>query len=148
MDVGRVREDLLRTAIRSTHVYDQGPERFTSKERDAETGLDYFGARYFSAAGQPGAPDAFPAIQVVVDKSNTNDMGMDPAKVLAHELGGHTSNVLDLAGRDPNNPSITELDRARDEADSRKAENVGKLPATPTPADVKKIEEILKERNP
>jgi RHS repeat-associated protein len=24
--------------------------RFTGKERDAETGLDYFGARYFSGA--------------------------------------------------------------------------------------------------
>ena len=24
--------------------------RFTGKERDAETGLDYFGARYYSAA--------------------------------------------------------------------------------------------------
>jgi len=26
-------------------------EKFTAKERDAETGLDYFGARYFSSAG-------------------------------------------------------------------------------------------------
>jgi RHS repeat-associated protein len=25
-------------------------QRFTGKERDAETGLDYFGARYFSGA--------------------------------------------------------------------------------------------------
>jgi len=27
-----------------------GPNEFTGKERDAETGLDYFGARYMSAA--------------------------------------------------------------------------------------------------
>ena len=27
-----------------------GGTQFTSKERDAETGLDYFGARYFSSA--------------------------------------------------------------------------------------------------
>lgn len=33
-------------------------ERFTGKERDAETGLDYFGARYFSAAqGRFAGPD-------------------------------------------------------------------------------------------
>ena len=33
-------------------------ERFTSKERDAESGLDYFGARYFSSAqGRFTSPD-------------------------------------------------------------------------------------------
>ena len=32
--------------------------RFTGKERDAETGLDYFGARYFSGAqGRFTSPD-------------------------------------------------------------------------------------------
>jgi RHS repeat-associated protein len=32
--------------------------RFTGKERDAETGLDYFGARYYSAAqGRFTSPD-------------------------------------------------------------------------------------------
>jgi RHS repeat-associated protein len=35
-------------------------ERFTGKERDAETGLDYFGARYMSAAqGRFTSPDPF-----------------------------------------------------------------------------------------
>lgn len=35
--------------------------RFTGKERDAETGLDYFGARYFSGAqGRFTSPDEFP----------------------------------------------------------------------------------------
>jgi RHS repeat-associated protein len=34
------------------------PLQFTGKERDAETGLDYFGARYFSAAqGRFTCPD-------------------------------------------------------------------------------------------
>jgi len=38
--------------------YDASPDRFTSKERDAETGLDYFGARYFSGAqGRFTSPD-------------------------------------------------------------------------------------------
>jgi len=35
------------------------PQKFTGKERDAETGLDYFGARYLSAAqGRWTSPDA------------------------------------------------------------------------------------------
>ncbi len=35
-----------------------GAIQFTGKERDAETGLDYFGARYFSAAqGRVTSPD-------------------------------------------------------------------------------------------
>lgn len=34
------------------------PQRFTGKERDAETGLDYFGARYYSGAqGRVTSPD-------------------------------------------------------------------------------------------
>jgi RHS repeat-associated protein len=37
---------------------DGATEKFTSKERDAETGLDYFGARYFSSAqGRFTSPD-------------------------------------------------------------------------------------------
>jgi RHS repeat-associated protein len=33
-------------------------QKFTGKERDAETGLDYFGARYYSGAqGRFGTPD-------------------------------------------------------------------------------------------
>jgi len=34
----------------SVTLPDKQSEKFTSKERDAETGLDYFGARYFSSA--------------------------------------------------------------------------------------------------
>ena len=35
-----------------------GRSRFTGRERDAETGLDYFGARYMSAAqGRFTSPD-------------------------------------------------------------------------------------------
>ncbi len=29
-------------------VYDAGAAKFTGKERDAETDLDFFGARYYS----------------------------------------------------------------------------------------------------
>ena len=73
-------------------------------------------------------------------------MGLDPAAVFAHELGGHTSNVLDLAERDPNNPLITGLNPAQDEAASRRAEKVGKLPGKPTPEALKAIERILKKK--
>ncbi len=39
-------------------VFRTGPLQFTGKERDAETGLDYFGARYFSGAqGRFTSPD-------------------------------------------------------------------------------------------
>ncbi|HNY42362.1 MAG TPA: RHS repeat-associated core domain-containing protein, partial [Bryobacteraceae bacterium] len=38
-------------------------QKFTGKERDAETGLDYFGARYMSAAqGRFTSPDPFNAV--------------------------------------------------------------------------------------
>lgn len=41
-----------------TATLDSGTEKFTSKERDVETGLDYFGARYFSSAqGRFTTPD-------------------------------------------------------------------------------------------
>ena len=43
-----------RTQDYSAGVYPSGPdqesEKFTSKERDSETGQDYFGARYYSGA--------------------------------------------------------------------------------------------------
>jgi RHS repeat-associated protein len=42
----------------SVQVPDKVSMKFTGKERDAETGLDYFGARYFSAAqGRFTSPD-------------------------------------------------------------------------------------------
>lgn len=43
---------------RSIYLYDLPLRQFTGKERDAETGLDYFGARYFSGAqGRFTSPD-------------------------------------------------------------------------------------------
>jgi len=44
----------LRADVRQTHVR----SRCTGKERDAETGLDYFGARYMSSAQGPDQPFA------------------------------------------------------------------------------------------
>ncbi|MEO8662820.1 MAG: RHS repeat-associated core domain-containing protein [Bryobacteraceae bacterium] len=47
-----------RSAVPGYGVGDGVPERFTGKERDGETGPDYFGARYLSAAqGRFTSPD-------------------------------------------------------------------------------------------
>ena len=45
-------EELTTQGVRSTqhgYIGDSTRQRFTSKERDTETGLDYFGARYYSS---------------------------------------------------------------------------------------------------
>jgi RHS repeat-associated protein len=60
-----------RAAPYSGGVYPNGPDienqKFTGKERDAETGLDYFGARYFSGAmGRFVTPDWSEAPEAVV----------------------------------------------------------------------------------
>jgi RHS repeat-associated protein len=49
-----------RTSALQYGVTDYVAQRFTGKERDAETGLDYFGARYYSGAqGRFTSPDEF-----------------------------------------------------------------------------------------
>lgn len=52
----------------------ENPRKFTGKERDAETGLDYFGARYFSAAqGRFTSPDPlFFQKEMLVDSQRWN----------------------------------------------------------------------------
>jgi len=56
-------EELLtasRTGALGYQANDGVSQKFTGKERDAETGLDYFGARYFSSAqGRFTSPDEF-----------------------------------------------------------------------------------------
>ncbi len=47
-------------------------QRFTGKERDAETGLDYFGARYMSAQGRFTSPDKPFADQTPFDPQSWN----------------------------------------------------------------------------
>jgi RHS repeat-associated protein len=50
-----------------------GPIQFTGKERDAETGLDYFESRYFSdAQGRFTSPDVPFADQVSDDPQSWN----------------------------------------------------------------------------
>ena len=54
------------------HRYDQSVPLFTGKERDAETGLDFFGARYMSSAqGRFTSVDPEFASASLVGKSGT-----------------------------------------------------------------------------
>jgi len=78
---------------------DASSVKFTGKERDAETGLDYFGARYMSAAqGRFTSPDA-----PLIDQN--------PAEPQSWNLYGYVRNnplgYVDPSGRAcvPNNPS-------------------------------------------
>jgi RHS repeat-associated protein len=49
------------------------PDLFTGKERDAETGLDYFGARYYAAPmGRFTGPDAPFADQHIANPQSWN----------------------------------------------------------------------------
>ena len=54
----------------------QFPHKFTGKERDAETGLDYFGARYLSGAqGRFTSPDPFnPMIDFAAQSDDEDDL--------------------------------------------------------------------------
>jgi RHS repeat-associated protein len=89
-------------------------------------------------------------ISVLVDKDNSSDMGKDPATVMAHELGGHTTDLLNLAERPMpfvGTPGfdITGYDD-EDETSSEKAEKVDDLPDKPTDEAIQAIEEKSKKR--
>jgi len=61
------------SARTSGYSYDAAPSLFTGKERDAETGLDSFGARYFSGAqGRFTSPDELLVAQNVADPQSWN----------------------------------------------------------------------------
>ena len=67
-----------------------GPDvRFSGKERDAETGLDYFGVRYFSSAqGRMTSPDAPFADQHALDVYRFGYTShMRPVRFLGNSLG-------------------------------------------------------------
>jgi RHS repeat-associated protein len=67
------RGNYYNAVIPSGPVNDTVNNKFTSKERDAETGLDYFGARYFSGAqGRWTSPDKVFADQNTADPQSWN----------------------------------------------------------------------------
>jgi len=62
-----------RNLVASYNAGTVGPLQFTGKERDAETGLDYFGFRYFSSAqGRWTSPDRVFADQNTPDPQSWN----------------------------------------------------------------------------
>ena len=78
---------------------------FTSKERDAETGLDYFGARYFSSAqGRFTSPDwsAVPSLRCAERCFGSPASGAAPehvAVMTTYAYSGNTVKVTDPAGK-------------------------------------------------
>ncbi len=88
-----------RTAPYSGGVYPSGPDiesqKFTGKERDAETGLDYFGARYMS-----GAMGRFTSVDPV---KITTDRLFDPQQLDLYVYG--RNNPLRFV--DPNGETLT-----------------------------------------
>jgi RHS repeat-associated protein len=95
-------------------------------------------------AKSPDSPTA-PAIQVIIDKDQSAEIGKDPAKVFGHELGGHTADVLDAAEGNAN--QFIDSVNPKDETSSEAAEKaMGKVPNQPSQEDVQAVEEILKPR--
>jgi RHS repeat-associated protein len=96
-------------------------------------------------ANSPDSPSAKP-IQVLIDKDQTGEIHKDPAKVLAHEIGGHTAEVLNAAESNPEQ-FIDNVDKD-DETGSEDAEKaIGKLPRVPSGAAINAIEKMLKKKS-
>jgi RHS repeat-associated protein len=75
----------MHSATTSTYAYDIGKCHFTGKERDAETGLDFFGFRYFSSAqGRWTSPDEVFADQHPEDPQSWNMYAYVRNNPLAH----------------------------------------------------------------
>ena len=95
-------------------------------------------------AQSPDSPTA-PPIQVTIDKSQAAEMGKDPAVVFAHELGGHTADVLNAAESNP--AQFIEAVNPKDETSSEAAERaIGKPPDKLSAEAVKAVEELLKKK--
>ena len=95
------------------------------------------------AADSPNTTSGHP-IEVIIDKSQAAEIGKDPAQVLAHEIGGHTAEVLNAAESNPETQFIDSVN-FEDETGSEAAEKaLGKLPDKPSEEDVKAVEQILK----
>jgi RHS repeat-associated protein len=93
-------------------------------------------------AKSPDSPTA-PAIQVIVDKDQSAEIGKDPAAVFAHEIGGHTAEVINSAESNPN--QFIDGVNPKDETASEQAEKaLGTIPKNPTPDDVQAVQELLK----
>jgi len=95
--------------------------RFTSKERDAETGLDFFGARYMSSAqGRFASPDPLPGWAKDPQSWNLYAYGRNnPLKYV--DPDGETHRVCDADGKNCSDQSDAQFESER-RADSRNGE--------------------------
>jgi RHS repeat-associated protein len=95
-------------------------------------------------AQSPDSPTA-PPIQVLIDPAQSAEIGKDPAKVFAHEFGGHLADVLNAAESNPS--QIIDGINPNSEISSKAAEKaIGKVPGKPSAEDVRAVEELLKRK--
>ncbi|HSY36304.1 MAG TPA: RHS repeat-associated core domain-containing protein [Acidobacteriaceae bacterium] len=132
----------------SGNAPDVSEKHFTGKERDAESGLDYFGARYYastmghwmspdwSAKAEPVPYANLPSPQTLNLYSyveNNPITGMDPdGHYLATWLGSHSDNVggMQMQGQ------IDESNQAANQYAQKQAQqNIGQDPTLPTAVD-------------
>lgn len=95
--------------------------------------------------GHSAASPTAPPIQVLIDPAQSAEIGKDPGKVFAHEVGGHLADAVKAAESNPNQ-FIDGVD-PNSEVSSKAAEKaVGKLPGKASPEDVRAVEELLKRK--
>jgi RHS repeat-associated protein len=99
------------TASRVADGYAGDPtlrQRFTGKERDAETGLDYFGARYMSAAqGRFTSPDPFSILQEASSREELDGYLTEPQRW--NKYAYSLNNPLAYVDPDGRNPMLMQL---------------------------------------
>jgi RHS repeat-associated protein len=117
------------------------PQKFTAKERDAESGLDYFGARYYgSALGRFSSPDP-----------SGLDFA-DPASPQSLNLYGYAWNNP-LANLDPTGLSCVNLDNGgqSDDGDGKGCAGAGVKPGKaddPSTLNEGQVNAEAKDKNP
>jgi len=112
-------EELLtasRTGALGYQANDGVSQKFTGKERDAETGLDYFGARYLSAAqGRFTSPDPLPGWRKDPQSWNMYAYGRNnPLRYV--DPDGETYRVCDADGKNCGNISDSQFEQYRSDS--------------------------------
>ncbi len=96
----------------------------------------------------PEGMEANNPIRVTVDPENARRIGKSIPKVLAHELGGHTTTILDAAeqpipGSTFPSLDVSNLDADFDEPGAKQAERIGKIPGKASQESIEAIKRIL-----
>lgn len=100
------------------YLYDRGVREFTSKERDQETGLDFFEARYMSSAqGRFTSPDTLPGWRKDPQSWNMYAYGRNnPLRYV--DPDGETYRVCDADGKNCGNTSDAQFEQYRSDSKS------------------------------